>query len=152
MTQVEDISCVCLQETKIDDSIDAIETHIKGYREYRANRIGKGGGGTSIHVKDNIAVSKHKSFSNSYCEANLVQIKELNCNLICFYRPPNTTTYAFAEALETINEWIENDKEDLVIVGDFNFKEMSCWEEKEINGLREKATKKEAENRGSLLI
>ena len=68
MTQIEDISCVCLQETKLDDSINAIETHIKGYREYRANRIGKGGGGTSIHVKDNIAVSKHKSFSNSYCE------------------------------------------------------------------------------------
>merc|ERR1711895_343710 len=107
--------------------------------------------GTSIHVKDNIAVSKHKSFSNSYCEANLVQIKELNCNLICFYRPPNTKSYAFAEALETINEWIENDKEDLVIVGDFNFKEMSCWEEKEIKRLREKATKKEVGNRGSLL-
>ena len=29
---------------------------------------------------------------------------------------------------------------------------MRCWEEKEINWLREKATKKDAENRGSLLI
>ena len=45
MTQEEDISCVCLQETKLDDSIEVIETHIKGYREYRANRIGKGGEG-----------------------------------------------------------------------------------------------------------
>ena len=54
--------------------------------------------------------------------------------------------------METINEWIEIDKEDLVIVGDFNFKDMGCWEEKEINWLRGKATKKDEDKRGSMLI
>ena len=125
-----------------------METHIPGYVEYRSNRKHRTGGGTSIYVWDKYTVLRSEKFSNGVCECQMIKIKELNLTVVNFYRPPGSDINSFQEALDKVSLWLEDDKAELVVLGDFNLPEAGQWSEAETLKLRETAAKREEGSQG----
>ena len=76
---------LCLQETHLTPAHEPNETHLSGYREFRAMRTGRQQGGVSTYVQDNLTVVRNEYFSNGFCKAVMVAIKELNLLVINCY-------------------------------------------------------------------
>ena len=121
---MEHTGVLCIQGTWLQEEIKSVETHIPGYVEYRSNRKHRTGGGTSIYVWDKYTVLRSEKFSNGVCECQMVKIKELNLTVVNFYRPPGSDINSFQEALDKVSHWLEEDKFELVMLGDFNLPEI----------------------------
>ena len=84
------------------------------------------GGGTAIYVRDEYTVLRSEKSSNGIVECQLVKIEELQLTLINMYRPPGSDIPSFQEALDKLTNWLEDDKYELVMVGDFNMPDGGC--------------------------
>ena len=104
-------------------------------------RTGRQQGGVSTYVKDNLTVVKNKTFSNGYCEALVIAIKEMDILIVNGYRPPKCNYNQFKEMTDQIAKWTSNDSRELMIIGDFNFKSMDNWSDINIQNLRKRGAK-----------
>ena len=86
---------------------------------------------------------KSEQFSNGTVERQLVKIEELHLSLVNIYRPPGSDISSFQEALDKVSSWLEEDRNELVMVGDFNLPEAGSWSEIETFHIRETAAKRE---------
>ena len=105
---------------------------ISGYTIYRGDRDKRIQGGTAIYVREDIVVSDHRAFSNSWCELTMIHILSLNLAVIAVYRPPECNEEKFKEALLMIQSFLDSLEEpDTIIMGDFNMPSIN-WATDEI--------------------
>lgn len=110
----------------IDDFLGKFNLYnIKGYKFFHAsrscNKINKNvGGGIAIYVSDEIVHEKFNASVNKYEKLSLkLRINNEWLKLISYYRPPNHANLSdFLTDLE--NELNEDEKEQKLIIGDFN--------------------------------
>ena len=121
----EKIDILLLQETKLSDEVDGNETFIEGYVEVRQVRVGRGGGGVSIYLKNGIGIVSSKGFSNGWMEVLTVQT--MDTMYINIYKSPGIEVEKLKEGLEFIYKEIEGKDVDLVIAGDINLPRLGRW-------------------------
>lgn len=110
-----------ISETRLDDSIDDAEIHIKGYHNkvYRRDR-NKHGGGVLLYIKDKWTVtnvSKHE-----FLEVLTLDIKQLNSptlKLGVVYRPPDSLVQWYTD-FDSVAEELATSAENIIVMGDFN--------------------------------
>jgi exonuclease III len=105
------------------------EVSIYGYTMYRIDRMGgRSHGGCAVYVRDDLTVIERDTYSNNYCESQVLEIRELELLLINIYRPPSAPKQLFEDILNRCQEIIteviekENTKAKTILgVGDYNF-------------------------------
>ena len=106
--------------------VDA-EVSITNYTLYRADREGRSHGGTCIYVRNDLAATMLLAHSNSVCETLVVKVKTLDMVVVSIYRPPDSSTEKFREAMtlcqDTITDTLESNPkiQDILQLGDYNF-------------------------------
>lgn len=115
---------IVLTETHLKSEIDNAEINIPNYNLYRSDRI-RLQGGVAIYVREPFLIDEETvvKFSNDYCEALIIKLKDVNSHIVCVYRPPDTSSIKFNECIETINNYFKekNLQENIIILGDYNF-------------------------------
>ena len=120
---------IALTETHLNDTVLEAEINITNYTIFRQDRTGgRRNGGIATYVHSSIAAQCQliKTFSNNYIEFNILYFSKLEMLLINMYRPPDCQTNLFNEALQEIQETIEEYNENFpttIITGDLNFPE-----------------------------
>ena len=122
------------------------EVSVKDYTIYRADRSNRIKGGVAIFVHNKFPVTRQFSYSNSYCEAAMVYLSDLNMIISAVYRPPRCPENHFQQCLAEITKFISCiDSPEIMIVGDFNFPFIN-WENNNLtNGHRLHSETKSAE-------
>ena len=146
---------VCTETWLSSDILDA-EVNLKNYILYRSDRAkGRTHGGSCIYVRSDLTSQMIMSHSNGTCDSLAVKVKNFEALVICMYRPPDTKFDDFKEALETVQETIDNVNQNdpksktIIQCGDYNFSFIS-WPSrqiylKEIPESRKSDAKKQAE-------
>ena len=87
----------------------------------------KKGGGVCMYIKHNINYSTHSlSIFNASCQniecqwVKIIQENQRNIVIANLYRPPQGNVKKFVDYLEGVVENLDLDKEDLILLGDFN--------------------------------
>ena len=113
-------------ETWLNGDIDDDEIGIPGFNIFRTDRKKHVRGGSAIYLKKNFCVDKSRmlNYSNSVCEVTTLIIEDCDVALISFYRPPDTSSPEFLEALAEVKIWFQEnctDNTHVLWYGDFNF-------------------------------
>ena len=120
-------SIIALTETWLcDDNIDLYS--IKGYKSVNSTRLGKRGGGVSLHIRDDILFTSRDDLSvnNDIIESSFIEISKSElCNehdiiLGVIYRPPNTNVNAFNDIMSGILSTLKQSKCKYYLAGDYN--------------------------------
>ena len=133
---LKNIDVVLLTETWSSDSTvtDAM-LGMNRYTVYRCDRDSQGGG-TAILVRDTIpSVSLFSRSFSTKCQivSCRLEIESRYYSVICLYRSPSCERSHFIEGLRYLEEFSIENKESLIIGGDFNCKEID-WLEERVNG------------------
>ncbi len=122
-----EFGAICLQECTFCD--DLTQTEIKGYTLIPHGRSSSTKGGLIIYLHEKfdydykLKLNKYKSW-----EGQVIQIKKREnltkpLNIANFYRPPNELIDSYNEFIREISpmlEQLENNKNEVIIAGDFN--------------------------------
>ena len=112
---------ICINETKLDDSIDDSLVHIDGYAIIRKDR-NKHGGGVALYIHQNINFELKRELMCDEIESISVQIKNGKFKpsiITSIYRPPGKQVSYF-EALEYMFGQLESQNKESIILGDTN--------------------------------
>ena len=112
---------ICLNETRLDCSIDNSEVGIPGYDLARKDR-NRNGGGVAIYLRDTISYIDSTDLIPDVAEAICLEIKKQKMKTLListWYRPPSSKMQFFDE-FETFLNNAEKENKELVITGDFN--------------------------------
>ena len=130
----------CIAETKLKEEIQ-VNFADEGYKCWRRDRIGKGGGGVIIMVRGDMDV-EDVQYGEDKAEVIGLTIRTSGREkrkIILTYVPPKTNTWKLEEhkemqkeVLRCIEKMLERDKK-VLIVGDFNCKSVN-WAEMEVTG------------------
>src|SRR6218665_2313362 len=127
--QSNQIDVAIISETKFKKHHKPQFSKLPGYRTYRIDRLGRGGGGGAIFVNNNCA-SKSLPVSNDSTDLELlwvlVKSEEASTIVGALYHPPKSTCsypplllYNFLE--DSIEELLmQNPDASVILVGDFN--------------------------------
>jgi hypothetical protein len=127
-TKEENLDIIAVTETWLTDEILTSEFSVEGYtllRKDRKDLVKTRGGGVAIYVKDEINVTERDDLSvqlfpeSVWCELEFKGEKTL---LGVCYRPPDSLTVNNEAMYSLINKV---GRENVVIMGDFNFPELS---------------------------
>lgn len=130
---------LALTESHLTDDISEAEIKIENYTPFRTDRASprkKGGVITYLH---NHVASLSKvllTISNSYTEAQVLYIQDVETALINIYRPPACPSSKFLEPLSKIKETIENLPglmPTILLTGDLNFP-LIDWDTERVYG------------------
>lgn len=130
---------ICINETMPKAThvqINECELDINGYQGFHSYQSGRG---VSIWVAQHLTPSKLDPITN-FNESMWVKI-QLNPNnantlvLGCVYRSPNSTPENNLKLNELLTEVSENSKNQIVVIGDFNYKEID-WQNNIVNTLQ----------------
>ena len=128
---------ICIAETKLrKDTI--IQTDEYNYNIYRKERTTGKGGGVMMMVKKKFNVLEVKyGMENTEIISVEIKLNEIKQKIILTYVPPRTATWKGGEYMTmidntvlTLNKEIK-DSENVIMVGDFNAKEIN-WEDFEV--------------------
>ena len=75
------------------------------YRSDRANE--RSHGGCCIYVRADLTSKIILCHSNGTCESLAVKVRNFDTILVCMYRPPDTKLKQFEEALNVVQDAIE---------------------------------------------
>ena len=112
---------MCINETRLDQTIKNSEVEIHGYDLVRHDR-NRHGGGVAIYIRDIIPYSERNSLIPDNIEAICLEIKKPNTKPIListWYRPPNSNT-KWLDGFEFFLQNVDNENIETVITGDFN--------------------------------
>ncbi len=115
---------VGLCETYLTSNILNEEVHMSNYILYRSDRTNRPGGGVCLYVCANLACKSLLTFSNSMCEALIIEIMSPRILIVNMYRPPNATLTSFEDMIKNVTSVLTNLQQplhDIFIMGDFNF-------------------------------
>ena len=129
---------IILTETWLTEDILDAEITIPKYVLYRSDRAnGRSHGGSCVYVRSDLTSKLIMSHSNGTCDSLAVKVKIFESIVICMYRPPDTKLEQFEDALNVVQDAIdENMKTDskcktILQVGDYNFPFLS-WPSRKI--------------------
>ena len=115
------VDILCINETKLDSSINDKEVHIPNFEIIRRDRRtnGRHGGGICIYIRSNINYKIRHNLQSETLENLVVEIKKPRSKSILVYRPPDLPTSYFAEFEQMIGSF---DAENLeyFLLGDLN--------------------------------
>ena len=121
-----------LTETHINETHFDAEVSIPNYEIIRSDRINRQKGGVALYLHHTITINDEEKFSDPYCQAVVVYIKNSNLILAVVYRPPNTPEKSFENCIKKIKLFsLKYDRADQIITGDFNFRFIN-WEQESI--------------------
>ena len=112
---------MCINETRLDQTIKNSEVEIHGYDLVRHDR-NRHGGGVAIYIRDIIPYSERNSLIPDNIEAICLEIKKPNTKPIListWYTPPNSNT-KWLDGFEFFLQNVDNENIETVITGDFN--------------------------------
>jgi len=123
---------ISLTQTWLEENICDAELQIENHDLFRADRVVCNRGGTAIYLITELNSKMITSFSNSVVEVCIVKSKILDTIFVSVYRPPNTQTNEWKEAVEVITKSIElaqshGDYGTIIMSGDFNFQSLE-WD------------------------
>ena len=110
-----------VSETKLDDSFSNNQFSLNGYKMFRRDRNGSGGG-LCIYVKETIAAKQlnlHLDIDNEaiFLEINIRSRKWL---IVGLFKPPIQNNSLFLESLsKNISQYLDS-YENITLLGDFN--------------------------------
>ena len=112
---------VCINETRLDQTIKNSEVELQGYDLVRRDR-NRHGGGVAIYVRKVIPYLERKSLIPDNVEAICLEIQKPNAKPIIistWYRPPGSKS-ELLERFELFLQNIDNENKETIITGDFN--------------------------------
>ena len=125
---------ICLTETHLslcknncnncENCITDSEIQIKKFKVERSDRKNRKKGGCCIYIKEEMESQVLARTSNGYVELLMIKLPKLKVIVTTIYRPPQTPSEKFQEALTTIKNTLNSEDApapSIVIVGDFNF-------------------------------
>ena len=129
---------MCIVETKLRPNIETEWFEEGQYSLWRGDRVGRGGGGIMVLSKKDLTV-KEVNFSKEHEEVISVAITDgkQDINVITVYVPPKTSAWDNEQyhkmKKDTLNRLKDelSKKDKMVLVGDFNCKEV-VWEDFEV--------------------
>lgn len=120
---------VALTETWLDADIPSSMFCPPNYTTYRCDRSGRRGGGSLLLINKNVeskSLEVNYLHSSDYlninivgCELSLDSSRKLG--ILCIYRPPDASMTDNMIMINTINTFLQQDYHNVVILGDFNF-------------------------------
>ena len=118
------IDILCVNETKLDPSINDREVYLAGYEIVRRDRNvnGRNGGGVCIYIRSNINYQVRDDLHSATLENLVVEIKKPRSKSVLvstWYRPPDSPMSQFIEFEKMIGSF---DAENLeyFLLGDLN--------------------------------
>ncbi|XP_069134336.1 uncharacterized protein [Argopecten irradians] len=140
-----------ISESHLDDSIEDGELSVSGYSMYRKDR-NRRGGGVVTYVLNTL------SSAAEYCETDLellsITIRHNNSSpitCVTVYRPPNELANWY-DRFDSVMEKLSTEKNNLVVLGDFNVDELKSFKLKDLMllyNLRQQITVPTRETRDS---
>ena len=126
MLSIDNSIGISLTETWLSDEICDAEVHIDGYDNFRADRLNRMRGGTSIYMTTDLNCKLVNTFSNSVVEIVIVTCKNLDTLSISVYWPPSTSNNEWKQGVDFIMNNVELSQAHgnygrIVMSGDFNF-------------------------------
>ena len=129
---------MCIVETKLRPSMEMNWFEEGQYRLWRADRVNKGGGGVMVMIRKELSVKK-VDFGSDGEEVISIVVSAGNkdFNIVTVYVPPRTRSWngeQYNNMLRSTLDRLKNEaakKERMVMVGDFNCKEV-LWEDFEV--------------------
>ena len=112
---------VCINETRLDQTIKNSEVELQGYDLVRRDR-NRHGGGVAIYIRKVIPYLERKCLIPDNVEAICLEIQKPNAKPIIistWYRPPGSKS-ELLERFELFLQNIDNENKETIITGDFN--------------------------------
>ncbi len=144
----QNTTVLALSETWLTpEHLDA-EVNIKGYNLFRADRLSRPRGGVALYIREDMATVPILQFSNDAVEIVAVKIKALDSIYFSAYRPPDTSTDEWEEAMEALTEAIhitQAHQRFLTVIGsgDFNLPNVD-WADTSCPAVRLEGASREA--------
>ena len=109
-----------ISETWLDEGVTNGELEIAGFRSYRRDRDGRGGG-VIVYVSDDVKGMRRHDLENDEIEAVWIQVKMRRRHVLIgnVYRPPGTRD-TWMESLVVMLEKVVQEQMTVVMMGDFN--------------------------------
>ena len=138
LAQEEKALIISLTESHLSENIKEAEIKIQNYTPFRTDRYQRKKGGVVSYIHDSIAAPTEilLSESNSYTEAQVLYIKDVNLILINIYRPQACPAQKFIEPLNKIQAILHNlppPMPNIMLTGDLNLPLMN-WESESVYG------------------
>ena len=121
------IDILAVSETWLKPSILDSEVCIDEYSCVRRDRLGKGGGGTMIYVRDGISYrvgTELGSGSTESCSVEILRPKSKKVIIWSIYRAPNGNVDIFIDELNGVLQDI-SDQDEVLLLGDFNISNLA---------------------------
>lgn len=123
---------ICLSETWLKPEVPDRMIDLVGYRLFRRDRIGKGGGGVAFYLLDCLVARILRQSDELYCRKPEYIIAEISDKfapkllLAVVYRPPN---YGYLQEFENVVFDLQTSYNNMIIIGDFNIDmAVDCYE------------------------
>jgi hypothetical protein len=95
-----------ITESWLSPSILDAEVSIDGYHLYRTDRSGRSRGGVCAYIREDLATIPSLQWSNGAVEVLVLKARSLGSLIAGVYRPPDTTTEEWTEAINILEESI----------------------------------------------
>ena len=120
--QSNDSTIIFLTETWLSLKVldQEIKVHFQNFTLHRNDRVDRRHGGTAILVKNNLPSKQIKQFSNSYTEAQIIAIKNINTTCFSVYKSPNAQPQHINELLNFLESNLQVNQ-NILGCGDLNF-------------------------------
>ncbi len=115
------LTFLCLNETRLDNSISNSEVEIRGYELVRRDR-NRNGGGVAIYLRNNIPYIERSALISDNIEALCLEIRKPKIKPVLvstLYRPPHSNI-ELLECFETFLQKTDDENKEMMITGDFN--------------------------------
>ena len=109
----------------MNSTVDDSEICIDNYNIIRRERVGSGGGGIVLYLKDNLSYKRKTDLEIPNIETLFVELHFSNGNFLVgfVYRPPNSNLVHYSDWLKCMDITLEkchNENKKFIMLGDFN--------------------------------
>ena len=121
--ELQNFDIIALSETWLSDSVSSDDIIFNNYHiPFRKDRISDAHGGILIYVSDKLYSKRRVDLEIPGIECIWLEVKSKNKSFLfsTFYRPPNSKTDILTRFENSIGLAIDDNKDDIIITGDFN--------------------------------
>ena len=134
--QREDPDVICLTETKLSSHCTLTQyLNCQTYNVFRKDRTTGGGGGVLMMVRNSLTATQLSDDVFNDVEAVVCQIGACRngVKVACIYRPPGSPPSYNAQIRKSISCISANQQSQVLVCGDFNYREID-WVETDVEG------------------